>query len=295
MPRILWLDDRFIEVGKGIAALESAGYEVIYCPSENHALEALGKTPAPDLIIQDIHRPTKARRSRASDVPAHQAGWRFYADVLRTNFPQLPVLVCSYDAHVPGNLRQADDFNLILVEKTAFRRGRFESLIQGILASRHTLHARERVVPEIISVDFDTVNAALIRHLSKHPQDLHAISWSKFESLVERLLRELGYEVLHTPLTRDGGVDIWALQRTGLGDILYAIDAKKYAPTQLVGPEPVRAIYGVADLAGASAGMIVTTTRFGPAALSLASQYRYRIALKDFEGVVDWIRTVAQH
>lgn len=60
-----------------------------------------------------------------------------------------------------------------------------------------------------------------------------------------------------------------------------------------LGPEPVRAIYGVTHINNASVGMIVTTARFGPAALSLANQYRYRLSLKDYEGVLEWIKFVS--
>ena len=64
----------------------------------------------------------------------------------------------------------------------------------------------------------------------------------------------------HAPTSTPVG----AVQRSGLGQTLYAIDAKKYGPDRMVGPEPVRAIYGVTDLADASVGMIVTTSRFSP-------------------------------
>lgn len=294
MTRILWLDNRHVEVEAGIRGLEALGYTVIFCDSEQQALGLLAVGPLPDIIIQDIHRPTKARRAQAKGVPAHSAGWRFYIDALRPSFPQIPVVICSFDAGVPGNLKLADDFNLILVDKHDIDdTKRFASLIEEILASRLTVLSRQIAVPHVVTLDFDKINSMLIRHLAKHPSDLHRVSWSSFEALVARLLSELGYEVVHTPLSRDGGVDLWALRRTDLGEILYAIDAKKYSPNRIVGPEPVRAIYGVADLKGASAGMIVTTANFGPAAHDLAKQYRYRISLKDFDGVVEWIRAVA--
>jgi HJR/Mrr/RecB family endonuclease len=149
-------------------------------------------------------------------------------------------------------------------------------------------------VPNIVCVDFDKVTAGLLRHLAQHPTDIEQLSWSRFEELVALLLEESGYEVTRTKLTRDGGVDLWALQRSDLGSTLYAIDAKKYGRSKIIGPEPVRAIYGVADLAGASAGMIVTTATFGPAARQLASQYRYRISLKDCDDVSEWIRRVGR-
>jgi restriction system protein len=85
------------------------------------------------------------------------------------------------------------------------------------------------------------------------------------------------------------------LKKTELGEVLYAIDAKKYAPNTILGPEPVRAIHGVADAERASVGMIVTTANFGPSAKVLAQQLRYQISLKEFDDVIEWIRRVDGH
>lgn len=292
MSKVLWLDNRPAEIERGVTQLLNAGHQVIQCQTEDEVVEVLEGNSLPDILIQDLHRPQRARRTGGTPTTAHQAGWHFYSDFLKPLYPQMPVLICSYDAHVAGNLIQADDFNLVSIAKRRLVRGEIAPTVECIVSARSTVHSSISI-PAVIGVDFSSVNMALIRHLAKKPADIHQVSWSSFEELVARLLQELGYEIFHTPLTRDGGVDLWAIHRNDLGETLYAIDAKKYAPSRLVGPEPVRAIYGVADLSGASAGMIVTTGRFGPAALDLASQYRYRIALRDFKGIVEWIRTVA--
>ena len=62
----------------------------------------------------------------------------------------------------------------------------------------------------------------------------------------------------------------------------------------MLGPEPVRAIYGVAEAERANVGMIVTTATFGPAARAFAGQLRYRVSLRDYEDMVKWIRVVGQ-
>ena len=212
--------------------------------------------------------------------------------MLPSGFPSLPVVICSVDALRDSNRKRADDYNLQLIGK-----GHLSSIISavdGALSSQRSVLPGRPVPPAVVTLDFERVNTALLAHLAKLPHDIHRINWATFEELVARLLRELGYEVKRTPLTRDGGVDIWAIDRTGLSETLFAIDAKHYAPGKLLGPEPVRAIYGVADLAGASVGMIVTTASFGPAARELAAQYRYRISLKDFHDVHGWIKQVAQ-
>jgi len=206
----------------------------------------------------------------------------------------VPVIIFTIDALESGNVDLAAEFNLVLIRKA---RPNLDALIDAVQAA---LNAQRAVLvarpspPALTLLDFSKVNAALIRHLAEHPQDLHDVSWSTFEELVATLLREMKYEVWRTPLTRDGGVDIWALHRSDFGDVLYAIDAKKYAPTSVLGPEPVRAIYGVAEAERANVGMIVTTATFGPAARAFASQLRYRVSLREYDDIVQWIRTVAQ-
>jgi CheY-like chemotaxis protein len=292
MARVIWLDDRRDQIERGLRLLDEAGYQVAYCSSEREAVAAIERDPKPVLVIQDLHRPDLAQTQDLS-AHAHAAGWIFYKEVLRLLYPEIPVLICSGGAYGSGNRKRADDFNLHLISKVS-RAGGFVDLVKKLISGQSRLYEREDVFPAITAVDFEKVNFSLVRHLAKHPEDLDKVSWSSFEGLVKELLIELGYEVLHTPLTRDGGVDLWALLRSDLGEVLYAIDAKKYSRGRVVGPEPVRAIYGVADLAGASAGMIVTTGIFGPEARRLANQHRYRLALKDYVGVEEWIQAVAR-
>jgi CheY-like chemotaxis protein/HJR/Mrr/RecB family endonuclease len=295
MALIIWLDDNPIEAETSIRAVSAAGYEVEVLRSELECVKALESGRVPGLIVQDLQRfPSDAQisggSSRTPSQDARVSGWRFYEDVLRPYFPQIPVIVYTYDCYVPANRQRADDYNLMIIAK-----GETNNLLLSIgrmQSAQLVVHASSSTAPNIVAVDFEKVNDSLIRHLAVNPADLHKVSWATFEALVERLLKEMGYEVLHTPLTRDGGVDVWAVKRTDLGEVLYAIDAKKYSPNKILGPQPVRAIYAVADINKASVGMIVTTARFGPAAKAMENQYRYRLSLKDYDGVVEWIKYV---
>lgn len=297
--RILWLDDQSDLSSDLTDHLQAAGIVVSLVRTEEEAIKRLETEALPDVFVQDLARPRSQAQiaglpprplAESSDL----AGWAFYREVLAVAFPQLPVIIVTWDAFSPGNRRRADDFNLSIITKA----GRLhESLMKAIaslrLAQRGILAAAE--LPAVVTVDFERVSASLLRHLAKRPSDLDNIRPAKFEELIEVVLKELGYEVRRTKLTRDGGVDLWALQRSDLGSTLYAIDAKKYDRRTVIGPEPVRAIYGVTNFENASAGMIVTTASFGPEARRLANQYRYRVSLKDFDGIVGWIRTVAKN
>lgn len=281
MADILWLDDQSWQVSAGVEALRGAGHRVNLVATEDKITDRLESGVCPDLLIQDLEREEVIR------------GWSYYENTLKWFFPQLPVIICSFGATDASLRKQADDYNLLIVDKAGDLASEITEAATTLLKAQVAALVERSVAPHIVAVDFDKVNSALLRHLARNPKDLHSVGWAAFERLVERLLAELGYEVVHTPLTRDGGADLWAVQRGDLAETLYAIDAKKYAPDRLIGPEPVRAIHAVADLAGANVGMIVTTSHFGPAALKLAQQHRYRIALKDFDGIVDWLKMVA--
>ncbi len=266
----------------------------------------------PDVIIQNLYRTSGSAqvsygKPRDKTESPALSGWCFYKDVLKPYFPNIPVIIRSYGGRDISSWIGPDDFNLLFVHKNesayaAERLAKLELSIHRESIVGHVRHILKKQAPIIstssekssnILVDFNIVNEELIHHIAKHPSDIHQISWGTFEELVQKILIELGYSVTHTKLTKDGGVDLWALHRTDMGEIMYAIDVKKYAPDKILGPEPVRAIYGVAELNNASAGMIITTAHFGPAALELSRQYRYRISLKDFDGVMQWIQIVA--
>ncbi len=145
---------------------------------------------------------------RVGPFAAHEAGWAFYEEVLRPGFPSLPVVICSVNALRDSSRTRADGSNLQLIGK-----GHLSSIISavdGALSSSVRLLPGRPVPPAVVTLDFERVNTALLAHLAKLPHDIHRINWATFEELVARLLRELGYEVKRTPLTRDGGVDIRA-------------------------------------------------------------------------------------
>jgi CheY-like chemotaxis protein len=299
MPRIIWLDDEPGYVRESIACLRMAGHSVDVATSDEELIHILENGYVPDVVVQDLFRPdsdnilrTYADWDSLLGLGLYERGWRLYDRVLKAKYPQVGVLICSQVADEIYHRKKADDFNLSLLHKHGLEKVICEA-VEQIVLSQNSVISASRQPPAVVAVDFNRVSAWLIKHLAEHPADIHSVNWATFEELVSRLLRELGYEVFRTPLTRDGGVDIWAIGRSDLGESLYAIDAKKYAPDRLVGPAPVRAIHGVADMTGSSVGMIVTTSYFSPGAIALAEQYRYKLSLQDFDRVSSWIKKVS--
>lgn len=135
------------------------------------------------------------------------------------------------------------------------------------------------------------VNDELIRYLAKHPELLYELHPRRFEELVAELLRAQGFESTLTPRTRDGGRDIHAARSDALGNLLYLVECKRYAPKKKVGVEVVRAIHGVTNAERASKGVIVTTSSFTKDAIAFASPLKFSIGLHDFETLKSWLNS----
>jgi restriction endonuclease Mrr len=67
------------------------------------------------------------------------------------------------------------------------------------------------------------------------------------------------------------------------------VEAKKYRRDRPVGVELVRQLYGTLTDADASSAMLITTSRFSPDAHAFQRRHQYKLALRDYGSVVQWI------
>lgn len=132
--------------------------------------------------------------------------------------------------------------------------------------------------------------SSLIAELNRNPTDILRLSSREFEQLIARLLQGRGYSVQLTPGTRDGGKDILIATPTELGDLIYFVECKRYDPNKPVGVSLVRALYGVIERERATAGLLVTTSRFTQDALAFREPIKHRLALHDFDKIREWIQ-----
>lgn len=129
----------------------------------------------------------------------------------------------------------------------------------------------------------------LISRLRTNPRLLHELPPRKFEELVAELLSRDGLEVQLTPATRDGGRDVLAFHDTPVGRLLYLVECKRHQPERPVGIAIVQRLYGVVAQERATAGLIVTTSRFSKEALTFADTVRHQLGLRDYEALKKWI------
>ncbi len=80
-------------------------------------------------------------------------------------------------------------------------------------------------------------------HLARRFSDVYSVSPQRFEEVVAHVYREMGWEVVLTPETRDGGVDLYCLRHvTGETCI---VECKRYSTGRRVGIFAVDRLLGV--------------------------------------------------
>jgi restriction system protein len=98
------------------------------------------------------------------------------------------------------------------------------------------------------------------------------MDWEDFEHLIRELFEkefgESGGEVKITRASRDSGVDAVAFDPDPIRGGKIVIQAKRY--TNTVGVSSVRDLYGTVLNEGATKGILVTTTDYGPDAYDFA-------------------------
>jgi restriction system protein len=129
------------------------------------------------------------------------------------------------------------------------------------------------ITPLLIPEDDRIVEGRDVNSSLRQGQNLAALDWEDFEHLVRQLFERLfagkGATVSVTRASKDKGVDAIVFDPTpvtGFGKIV--IQAKRYVNT--VDVSAVRDLYGTVINEGATKGILVTTSKFGPDAVSFA-------------------------
>ncbi len=154
-----------------------------------------------------------------------------------------------------------------------------------------TLYVAASEIAPNFGILFPNVEAEMLVHFSRHPEDLLRIPSRKFEELVAAVFRNNGYEVELTPKTRDGGVDIIAVERKILtGTSVHLIECKRYSPDNKVGIGVLQRMLGVVTHRKANKGIIVTTSSFSRDAIAFAESTRYQLSLSDYFDLSEWLK-----
>jgi hypothetical protein len=132
----------------------------------------------------------------------------------------------------------------------------------------------------------------LLDRALRHPGMMREMDPRTFEAFIASLIEQLGFEdVTLTPSSGDEGRDVLATQRIHGLTILFAFECKRYAPDRPVGPQFARALLGTISHGAtrANKGVLVTTSRFTPAARSFILT-EPSLEGREFDGIIEWLR-----
>ena len=128
-----------------------------------------------------------------------------------------------------------------------------------------------------------------LMELYRAPSQLQLIDRRQFEEVVAELFSGFGYSVELTAQTRDGGRDIVAVGRKDQIKTKYLIECKRPDPGNPVSVGVVRQLLGVVEDEKATKGLLVATTYFTRDARALEERNEWRLELKDYNTLIDWI------
>lgn len=147
----------------------------------------------------------------------------------------------------------------------------FKSL-KGVGSSK--LHSLTPIAPilNISREDKRFVSSYEVTNGLDETSNLAAMDWKDFENLIRELFEKefgkAGGEVKITRASRDAGVDAVAFDPDPIRGGKIVIQAKRY--TNTVGVSAVRDLYGTLLNEGATKGILVTTSDYGPDAYAFA-------------------------
>lgn len=141
-----------------------------------------------------------------------------------------------------------------------------------------------------IKIQVATISDLLLQDLSKNHSLLYQLDPGKFESVVAKILEDQGFLIETTPLRKDGGFDILAEASLSTGTVLTLVECKKWSSDNPVSVKVVRNLYGVLSLKNATNAMLVTTSRFTRGARCLADTIKYKMSLRDYDALCEWLK-----
>ena len=188
-------------------------------------------------------------------------GWVNYVD--KANGQEVNACVLSIqvtkDEFLKLNLAQVDP-------KVCFRN------LKGISGSKLASRSAVRPILQLNKEDKRFVPSHDVAHELDDSFNLAAMDWLDFENLIreifEKEFKSNGGEVKITQASRDGGVDAIAFDPDPIRGGKIVIQAKRY--TNTVGVSAVRDLYGTVHNEGATKGILVTTSIYGPDAYDFA-------------------------
>lgn len=138
------------------------------------------------------------------------------------------------------------------------------------------------------------INDRVLKYLVENPMAWYQLQDNDFELAIAEIYHKLGYNVERTQSTRDGGKDIIIRKPEVLGDFIYYVECKKYAPNRPVGVGIVRNLVGTINTDRVNGGILATTSFFTRDARKfvLDNKFDYQIKMHDYNKIQQLLNSV---
>ena len=142
----------------------------------------------------------------------------------------------------------------------------------------------------LIRPDFIDIHHEVFEHFQHNPHHFQKLKGWDFQVLIYEVLRNQGFHVELGARSGDGGVDIRMYQRDPIGDVLTAVQVKRYKADRKIGLEAVQALHGARVVENMGSTMFVTTSDYLPSSRAFAARSSVSMALCTSEDVLEWCR-----
>ena len=140
----------------------------------------------------------------------------------------------------------------------------------------------------LIRPDFIDIHHEVFEHFRKNPHHFQKMNGWDFQVLIYEVLRNQGFRVELGARSGDGGIDIRMYQRDPIGDILTAVQVKRYHPNRRIKLEAVQALHGARMAENMGGAMFVTTSDYLPSSRRFAARSSVSMALCTSRDVLEW-------
>lgn len=140
-------------------------------------------------------------------------------------------------------------------------------------------------------VEVKGISEELLRRVMEQPDLVYTLHPRQFEEFTAEIMKRHGFRVQLTPISRDGGKDIYIATKDTLGSFLYLVECKRYAPNRPVGIAHVQRLFGVVEAERATAGIFVTTSSFSHDAREFQNAVQYHLSLIDYIGLQQLLKS----
>lgn len=136
----------------------------------------------------------------------------------------------------------------------------------------------------------------IVRIITRDPEAIYTIDPRTLEEIIAGAWERDGYEVILTPRSGDGGVDVIATM-DGVNSIRIYDQIKRYKITRPVTADEVRSLVGTLNIKpNVSKGIVTTTSTFAPELYKDEDIMRlvpYRLDLRPRSALIPWLEELA--